>query len=131
MNAHNFKNSLYKKALNISKYENYNFSKVDVCYNNFYSFFSDQIEKLKDDRLRIHTIIINFSSIFYIDSTGVEVLIEVIEELEELNIKVILVSCSQSVIQMLEKTNFFTKVLSPNICATVHDAVVQNETTLA
>jgi anti-anti-sigma factor len=108
-----------------------NFSKVDVCYDNFYSFFSDQIEKLKEDRLRIHTIIIDFSSIFYIDSTGVEVLIEVIEELEELNIKVILVSCSQSVIQMLEKTNFFTKVLSPNICATVHDAVVQNETTLA
>lgn len=129
---HTILKQTYIRKRSKSQSKKYDFIlKFKITYNLFVSHLSNETEKLKDQRSKIHTIIIDFSSVFYIDSTGVEVLIEVIEELEEFNIKLILCSCSQSVIQMLEKTKYFTRVLTPNICATVHDAVVQNETTFA
>ena len=103
----------------------------NLSFDFHYYSKSNEIERLKDEKPSVHTIILDFSSVFFIDSTGCETIVEVIEELDEFNIKVILCQCSQSVIQVLEKMNFFSKVMSPNICATVHDAVVQNDSTIA
>ncbi|CAG2117879.1 unnamed protein product [Medioppia subpectinata] len=108
MNSHNFKTNLYKKTLNIS---------------------SEDIERLHEEKPVIHTIVLDFSSVFFVDSTGVETVIECIDELDDLRIKVIICQCSQSVIQMMDKMRFFAKLANPHICATVHDAVVLNDRT--
>lgn len=86
--------------------------------------FSDKIEKLKEKRT-IHTIIIDCSSIFYIDCSGVETLIEIIEELRAIDVELYLASCSTGFTIMLERTEFFEKVQHANVCPTVHDAVVE------
>ncbi|CAG2165830.1 unnamed protein product [Oppiella nova] len=94
-------------------------------------FTINESERLHEEKPSVHTIVLDFSSIFFIDSTGVETVVECIEEMDEFHIKVIICQCSQSVIEMLDKCKFFAKLLSPHICATVHDAVVQNDTTIA
>ncbi|XP_054163080.1 prestin-like isoform X2 [Oppia nitens] len=109
MNSQNFKSNLFKKTLNVS---------------------TDEMDRLIKGKSTIHTIILDFSSVFFIDSTGVETLIDCIEELDELNIRVIICQCSQFVSQMLQKMSFFTKLSDPHICATVHDSVIQNSQTL-
>jgi anti-anti-sigma factor len=82
---------------------------------------------MKDDiraKSHINTIIIDCSSIFYIDSSGVEIIIEVIKELKQIKINVVLASCHDCVLSMLQKSNFFFDKYS--IYASIHDAVVKN-----
>lgn len=71
----------------------------------------------------INTIIIDCSSIFYVDSAGVETIIEVITELRQMKINVLLASCHESVLSMFQKTNFFFNKYA--IYASVHDAVIK------
>jgi len=138
MNRHTFKESLYKKVLNISSYERRNANQFEWYLNillklwNWLKIVSCQILSndidiyIKDGirgKSQINTIIIDCSSIFYIDSAGVETIIEVIKELKQIKINVVLASCHQSVISMLQKSNFFFDKYS--IYASVHDAVIK------
>lgn len=79
----------------------------------------------------IHSVIFDCSRVGYLDSKGVEVLVEVAVELKEVNgIQLLLASCSELILKTLLKGNIFSvengrdNVLSANNCfVSVHDAV--------
>lgn len=86
---------------------------------------SDPLRKLCQ-QLVTSTIIIDCSGMAYIDSSGVESILEVINLLKDMDIRCYLSSCPTPVLNMLERSNFFSKI--PNgysgLFPSVHDAVV-------
>lgn len=80
--------------------------------------------KLNNNKAKVEAIIIDCSSMSFIDSTGVNVLIECILLLNDHKIKCRLAACPGHVLQVLEKAKFFKKVTFPCVSATIHDAVV-------
>lgn len=83
-------------------------------------------ENLEDlEERKTFGVVIDCSAISYIDSSGVESLIELVNEMKNVHIEVFLASCQTDVIIMLERSDFFEKVSHPHIYPSVHDAVVQ------
>ncbi|XP_067133831.1 prestin-like [Centruroides vittatus] len=72
---------------------------------------------------KVECIIIDCCSITYMDSSSIEMLTELINEFKEKDIMILFANCSVKVIDMLKKTEFFTKV-TEYIFPTVHDAVL-------
>lgn len=69
-------------------------------------------------------VIIDCSMLGYIDLTGVSTLSQVINEYDEIGVKVFLAGCRFKVRAMLHHTDFYKKV-NPNILhLSVHDAVL-------
>ena len=114
MNRDHFKESLINKTLAMS---------------------SDDVVELIDRRKKrgsseinelVHTIIIDCSTISYIDSSGIEALTEIIKLLKELNIHCFLSSAPTQVLIMFERTNFLDNFA--NYCGlfpSIHDAVIR------
>lgn len=117
MNRDHFKESLFQKTLGMS---------------------SDDLIELVDRRKKsrgaseeeegtlAHTIIIDCSTISYIDSSGIETLTEIIKLLKEMNIHCFLSSAPTQVLIMFERTNFLDNF--PNFCGlfpSIHDAVIR------
>lgn len=75
---------------------------------------------------KVSCIIIDFSSISYIDSSAVETIGEILETLEEKGVVCLLASCTSSVMSMFERTKFLENEKCKNfdLFPTVHDAVI-------
>jgi hypothetical protein len=58
------------------------------------------------------------------DNSGVETIIDIIKILKEQNVYVYLASCPIHVIELFERTKFFTSVNNKCIYPTIHDAVI-------
>jgi hypothetical protein len=58
------------------------------------------------------------------DNSGVETIIDIIKILKEQNVCVYLASCPMHVIELFERTKFFSTVNLKCIYPTIHDAVV-------
>ncbi|XP_055881917.1 prestin-like isoform X4 [Biomphalaria glabrata] len=82
--------------------------------------FVSQVPTLTD----IHYIIIDCSTMSYVDSMGVKVLQQVISEFRAFNITVYLAQCKSSVREMFVKTNFYKTESKNYLFVTIHDAVV-------
>ncbi|CAL1539051.1 unnamed protein product [Lymnaea stagnalis] len=72
----------------------------------------------------VHYIVIDCSTMSYVDSMGVKVLQQVISELRAFNITVYLAQCKSSVREMFECTNFYKTGSKNYMFLTIHDAVV-------
>ncbi len=76
---------------------------------------------------KTHTVIIDCSPISYIDSSGVGTIEEVIKELKLIDINVVLASCNEIFLQMLDKTQFYDRFThNVYIYASIHDAVISS-----
>ncbi|GFR90206.1 sulfate transporter-like, partial [Elysia marginata] len=72
----------------------------------------------------IQYIILDCSTMSYVDSMGVKVLKQVISELKAFNITVYLAQCKSSVREMFESTGFYNTGPRHYMFITIHDAVV-------
>ncbi|XP_076357434.1 sulfate anion transporter 1-like isoform X5 [Tachypleus tridentatus] len=88
---------------------------------------SKVIQKSDEDLLsnkELHHIVIDCSSISYLDATGLNVLLEVMKEMEGKGIPVFLAGCSVPVYEMLKRSGFLTRMTMPIIFPTIHDAII-------
>lgn len=110
MNRDNFKNCIFKKTLNLTSEE-----LLKACE-----------EKTFQNHHKIHTVIIDCSSISYLDTAGVDTVGEVVAAFNELNISCYLVACPTHVLSILESTKMLAKLNgdSSGIFPSIHDAVV-------
>ncbi|BFZ10563.1 hypothetical protein BsWGS_13602 [Bradybaena similaris] len=72
----------------------------------------------------INFIILDCSTMSYVDSMGVKVLQQVITEFKAFNITVYLAQCKSSIREMFECTNFYKTGNKQFLFVTIHDAVV-------
>lgn len=117
MNREHFLNSLYQKCLARSS-------------DDLLAMVADKdTPRLKG----VSTIIIDCSTISYIDSSGVEIIGEVVATLKELDIRCLLASCPTQVLTMLERTRLVDNLCSnySGLFPSVHDAVVHTMPTIS
>lgn len=75
-----------------------------------------------------HTIVLDCSAISFIDSSGMATFKGLVKEYEEIGVSVVLASCNTSLIDTLQKGQFFgknDKDMGGLLFHTVHDAVLQ------
>ncbi|KAK3730766.1 hypothetical protein RRG08_015683 [Elysia crispata] len=70
-----------------------------------------------------YAIIIDGSSIQYVDSVTVRVLKEIVLEYREVGVEVYLGECKAPIRVMLDKSGFYKQVYRRNVCATIYHAV--------
>lgn len=80
----------------------------------------------------MNTIIIDCSTIPYIDTSGVETIGEIVATLKELDIRCYLASCPTQVLTMFERTRLVDNLCSnySGLFPSIHDAVCYHETPL-
>jgi len=74
--------------------------------------------------LPIHTLILDCTTMGYIDSAGVSTLLQVIIDYNAVGVSVYLAGCKASVRQLLETGGFYDKLDRNILCLSIHDAVV-------
>lgn len=84
--------------------------------------------------LDFHTIVLDCSAMPFIDSTGMATFKGLVKEYNEINVSVLLANCNTSVIDTLQKGQFFGKndqEISSMLFHTVHAAVLHANSTFA
>ncbi|KAI1290752.1 Prestin [Halotydeus destructor] len=112
MNRDHFRNSLFQRCLSISADDLTDMSNANK-------------EALKSNR-GVHTVILDCSTISYIDTAGVETVAEIVSILKELDIRCFLASCPTQILTMFERTRVMDNLCSnySGVFPSVHDAVV-------
>lgn len=120
MNRDHFKEGLYQKCLNLKS--------EDILEMNHALATPEKASITTRNVRSVHTIIIDCSTISYIDTSGVETLDEIIQSLKELGIKCYLTSCPTQILTMFERTKFLENlpVSYSGIFPSVHDAVIHS-----
>ncbi|XP_050412379.1 prestin isoform X2 [Patella vulgata] len=72
----------------------------------------------------VHSIIIDCSTMSYVDSVGVKVLGQIINEYKTIDIQVYLAQCKAGIREMFEKTDFYTTMYKEWLFVSIHDAVL-------
>lgn len=105
--------------------------KIEKYEKSVQSGDGESIERGKIEDLRselnnnpIHTIIIDCSTMGYIDSVGVSALGQVMSDYKEININVLLANCKAGIREMLQSAGFYERIDKKNIFLTIHDAVI-------
>lgn len=81
-------------------------------------------KEVKNSSDQIHRIIIDCSTFTFVDMSGLETLIEVMKEYQDVGITVYLSGCSIAMQEIMERAKFYEKVPHhPSIFPTIHDAV--------
>lgn len=108
MNREHFKHQIFKKTLNLTTEE-----------------LLEAVNSKSKLVIQIHTIIIDCSCISYLDSSGVELVNEVVLALKDLNIHCYLVACPTHVLLILERTNMLATLNSESsgLFPSIQDAV--------
>lgn len=89
---------------------------------------------LVERELDFHTIVLDCSAVPFIDSTGMATFKGLVKEYKEIGVSVLLANCNTSVIDTLQKAQFFgknDKDMSSLLFHTVHAAVLHATSTLA
>uniref|UniRef100_A0A8C2JN05 Solute carrier family 26 member 5 n=1 Tax=Cyprinus carpio TaxID=7962 RepID=A0A8C2JN05_CYPCA len=73
----------------------------------------------------IHTIVLDFTPVNFIDSVGAKTIKSVIKEFATIDVKVVLAGCSRTLLSDLRTLKFFCEPVTPDlIFPTIHDAVL-------
>lgn len=76
----------------------------------------------------IHTIILDFTPVNFIDSVGAKTIKSVIKEFATVRVKVVLAGCSRTLLSDLRTLKFFCEPVTPDlIFPTIHDAVLHSK----
>lgn len=110
MNRENFKSVLFERTLNLSS-------------EDLFEISEDTKKTLNAEN--VHTVIIDCSTISYLDIAGVETISEVVVSLKDLGISCFLVSCPTQLLYIFERTKLIEKVQGKNfgLFPSIHDAI--------
>lgn len=95
---------------------------------------SEVVIGLVQRELAFHTIVLDCSAIPFMDTTGMATFIGLVNEYKEISVSVLLANCNTSVIDTLQKGQFFgknDKDMSSLLFHTVHAAVLHANSTSA
>lgn len=70
-----------------------------------------------------HTLILDCSAVFFLDTAGVRALKEVCKDYKELSVRLLLAQCSTSVIDSLRRGGYYDPKITPILFHTLSDAV--------
>uniref|UniRef100_A0A8C6VCL3 Solute carrier family 26 member 6 n=1 Tax=Naja naja TaxID=35670 RepID=A0A8C6VCL3_NAJNA len=72
----------------------------------------------------IHSLILDFSSVTFVDTVSVKTLKNIFKDFQEIEVDVFLAGCHGTVITQLERGNFFNETITKShLFASVHDAI--------
>lgn len=113
-------------ALNFINGESFRDNLYKLCFNSsYYRLLELDSHNRKSVIGKVTAVIIDCSTISYIDIIGLETIVDVINSLKDFNIKCYLAACPATVLDMLERGNFSSKISTKNpIFPTIHDAVM-------
>lgn len=77
-----------------------------------------------DDPTPVHAIIIDASTFNFIDTQGVNTLLQLGLEYEKIGVKFYLAHCRYYIREMLEKAGFTARIGTEHLFVSVHDAVI-------
>ncbi|KAK3101893.1 hypothetical protein FSP39_007131 [Pinctada imbricata] len=72
----------------------------------------------------VHTVVLDFSVVSYIDTVAIKVLSQILEEYKEVGIKVFLSGCREDVRKIIKKADFYQSIDYNCLYFTIHEAVV-------
>ncbi|KAJ0037047.1 hypothetical protein NL108_016423 [Boleophthalmus pectinirostris] len=72
----------------------------------------------------VHSIVLDWSCVGFIDSVGAKAVKQVIKEYAAVDVSVVIAGCNSSVLDELERLQFFTEMKRSIFFPTVHDAVL-------
>ncbi|XP_042323190.1 prestin isoform X3 [Sceloporus undulatus] len=88
----------------------------------------DELERFMKPVTSIHSVILDFSPVNFVDSVGVKALKSIIKEYEEIGVSVYITGCNGSVLENLTKLHFFDKAsLKDLLFPSIHDAVLTSQ----
>ncbi|XP_061496438.1 prestin isoform X2 [Rhineura floridana] len=88
----------------------------------------DELKRFMEPMTHIHSIILDFSPMNFVDSVGVKALKSIIKEYEEIGISLFITGCNGSVVENLARLHFFDKVtLRDLLFPSIHDAVLSSQ----
>lgn len=86
---------------------------------------SEELEYFMSPASNIHSVILDFTPVNFIDSVGVKSLKSIIKEYKEIGVDILLSGCNGLVVQDLTRLNFFDKSIRKEILFhSIHDAVI-------
>ncbi|XP_078341333.1 prestin-like [Crassostrea virginica] len=72
----------------------------------------------------VHTVVLDFSVISYVDSVAVKVLSQIIMDYKEVGIKIFLAGCREDIRKIIKKSEFYQTIDYNCLYFTIHEAVV-------
>ncbi|KAH0616480.1 hypothetical protein JD844_027605 [Phrynosoma platyrhinos] len=88
----------------------------------------DELERFMKPVTSIHSVILDFSPVNFVDSVGVKALKSIIKEYEEIGVSVYITGCNGSVVENLTKLHFFDNAsLKDLLFPSIHDAVLTSQ----
>ncbi|XP_066490655.1 prestin [Tiliqua scincoides] len=88
----------------------------------------DELEHFMKPVTNIHTIILDFSPVNFVDSVGAKALKSIMKEYEEIGISVNVTGCNGSVVDNLVRLKFFDKATVRDLLfPSIHDAVLTSQ----
>uniref|UniRef100_A0A8W8LYM4 STAS domain-containing protein n=1 Tax=Magallana gigas TaxID=29159 RepID=A0A8W8LYM4_MAGGI len=72
----------------------------------------------------VHTVVLDFSVISYVDSVAVKILSQIIMDYKEVGIKIFLAGCREDVRKIIKKSEFYQTIDYNCLYFTIHEAVV-------
>ncbi|KAM4749658.1 prestin [Rhinophrynus dorsalis] len=86
---------------------------------------SEELEYFMTPVINIHTIILDFTPVNFIDSVGAKTLKSVIKEYKEVGVEILLSGCNGLVVKDLTRLNFFDKSTKRDfLFHSIHDAII-------
>ncbi|XP_074025095.1 prestin isoform X3 [Numenius arquata] len=85
----------------------------------------DEQEHFVEPKLNIHSLILDFTPVNFVDSVGAKTLKSVIKEYKEVGVRVCIASCRAPVVSELTRLNFFDNAVTREwLFHSIHDAVL-------
>ncbi|XP_074813781.1 solute carrier family 26 member 6 isoform X4 [Natator depressus] len=88
------------------------------------AFNEPTLESLGLKKPDLHSLILDFTPVNFVDTVCIKILKNIFRDFREIEVDVFLVGCHASVIDQLEKGNFFSQTITKHhLFASVHDAI--------
>uniref|UniRef100_A0A8B9D8V2 Solute carrier family 26 member 5 n=1 Tax=Anser cygnoides TaxID=8845 RepID=A0A8B9D8V2_ANSCY len=85
----------------------------------------DELEHFVEPKTNIHSLILDFTPVNFVDSVGAKTLKSIIKEYKEVSVHVCIASCSGPVMNELTRLNFFDNTVTRELLFhSIHDAVL-------
>ncbi|KAM4678636.1 prestin [Discoglossus pictus] len=86
---------------------------------------SEELEHFMSPLTNVHTVILDFTPVNFVDSVGVKTLKSIIKEYKEVGVEIVMSGCNGVVMKDLTKLNFFEKNITKDVIFhSIHDAVI-------
>ncbi|KAM4652692.1 solute carrier family 26 member 6-like isoform 1-T1 [Discoglossus pictus] len=122
-----------KSKANVEKGNEQNYNTTDISSTqelesqiaNSYDVLEEtSMDYLRPNKEAVHSLILDFSSVSFMDTVSVKVLKNIFRDFQEIDVAVYLAGCHAPVIQQLETGNFFSKTITKGqLFSSIHDAI--------